>query len=288
MDRWLIKHSKDNIISKDLEPGDVDSSTPISKPPSQNSATTDSERNKRQTPSSSHGQISKKKRKYDPQYLLYGFTITGDETAPDAICIICNAILANSSLAPAKLRRHFETNHSAYKGKDVSFFERKLEVFNKTKNLFVKKFKTDNENATEASYKASYQICLHGEAHTIGESLIKPIIKDVVSCILDEESVKKIDAMPLSNNTVSRRIKDIVDDIENELISRLHACAACSLQMDESTDAAGLAILLVFVRYNYDSRIEHNLLLCESLELHTTEKGIFYCIDDYMRKYHID
>ena len=58
--------------------------------------------------------------------------------------------------------------------------------------------------------------------------------------------------------------------------------------MDLSTDMAGLTILLVFVRYNYDSKIEHNLLLCESLDFHTTEKGIFYCIDDCMRKYSID
>jgi hypothetical protein len=40
--------------------------------------------------------------------------------------------------------------------------------------------KTDNENATEASYKVSYRISLAGEEHIIGESLIKPCAKDIV------------------------------------------------------------------------------------------------------------
>jgi len=73
-------------------------------------------------------------------------------------------------------------------------------------------------------------------------------------CMLDdEEAGEKIDMVPLSNNTVARRIQDLADDIQNELISRLHLCDAYSLQLDESTDVAGLAVLLVFVRYNFES-----------------------------------
>ena len=90
-----------------------------------------------------------------------------------------------------------ETKHSAFKNKDISFFERKLESYNRFKSILLKKCKTENENATEASYKASYHISLHGEAHTIGESLIKPILKDVVSCVFNEESVQKVEAISL-------------------------------------------------------------------------------------------
>ena len=46
-------------------------------------------------------------------------------------------------------------------------------------------------------------------------------MKDALSCVFDEMSIQKIKAMPLSNDTVSRRI---TDDIEIELISQLHAC----------------------------------------------------------------
>ena len=102
-------------------------------------------------------------------YLSYGFTSIGDAKAPDAVCIFCHTILANSSLAPAKLPRHMETRHSNYDKKDKSFFEMKLESINKTWIIFVKKCRTENENLTEASYKTSYHVSLHGEAHIIGE-----------------------------------------------------------------------------------------------------------------------
>jgi hypothetical protein len=71
--------------------------------------------------------------------------------------------------------------------------------------------KRDNENATEASYKVNYRISLAGEAHTIGESLIKPREKDTVMCVLGEESSKNVEAVPLSNNTVTRRIHYLAD-----------------------------------------------------------------------------
>lgn len=275
MDRWLKKNAESASSKEDAEVGELKRSAAAS------TKNTDS------LPSSSEQQKVKKKRKYDPQYLSYGFTSIGDENAPDAICVLCHTILSNSSLVPAKLQRHLESKHAADKQKDKCFFERKLECFNKTRNTMVKKIKTDNENATEASYKASYHISLHGEAHTIGESLIKPILKDVVSCVFDENSARKVESIPLSNDTVSRRISDMADDIETELISRLHACDAYALQMDESTDVAGLAILIVIVRYDFNKAIEENLLLCKSLQLRTTGEDIFKCVDEYVTNHGI-
>lgn len=103
------------------------------------------------------------------------FTNIGDEEAPDAICIFCHTRLANTSLVPAKLQRHTETRHSDYRDKDKSFwfFERKPESFNKIGNAMAKICRIDNEKATEAIH----YISLHGEAHTIGEPLIKTYIK---------------------------------------------------------------------------------------------------------------
>lgn len=99
--------------------------------------------------------------------------------------------------------------------------------------------------------------------------------------------MSKVETVPLSNSTVSRRIKDLADDIQTELISRLQQCNGYSLQLDESTDVAGLAILLVFVRYNFQKGIEEDLLLCESLQTQTTGENIFNCINSFMNKYGI-
>ena len=59
---------------------------------------------------------------------------------------------------------------------------------------------------------------LAGEVHTIAETLIKPCAKDMATCMLDEKSAEKFEAIPLSNNTVERPIQDLAADIKNELI----------------------------------------------------------------------
>ncbi|XP_050054124.1 zinc finger BED domain-containing protein 5-like [Aphis gossypii] len=126
----------------------------------------------------------------------------------------------------------------------------------------------------------SYRIAQAGKAHTIAESLIKPCVTDIVSCMLDEKTAKKINTIPLSNDTVRRRINDISDHIKSELISRLK-CNNFSLQMDESTDVSGLAVLLVFVRYKYQTSLEEDLLLCQPLSTYTTGYEIFKMLNTF-------
>jgi hypothetical protein len=52
---------------------------------------------------------SSKKLRYSDSYLSLGCTHTGDEIAPDGLCVLCNNVLPNSSMLPAKLRRHRDT-----------------------------------------------------------------------------------------------------------------------------------------------------------------------------------
>ncbi|GFR06556.1 zinc finger BED domain-containing protein 5 [Trichonephila clavata] len=86
--------------------------------------------------SSSFGQVvSTKRRKYDTSCLSFGFTSTGEEEAPDAVCLLCNKILANSSLAPAKLLRHLEKNHPTDKVKDI-FLKKSLKAVIKARVLW--------------------------------------------------------------------------------------------------------------------------------------------------------
>ena len=119
------------------------------------------------------------------------------------------------------------------------------------------------------------------EAHISLEFLVGPTLIDVASCIIDETSAEAVESIFLSYCTVTRRIVDIAEDIEYELISQLKARDAYALQMDESTDAARLAITLVFARYGFKE--ENNLHLCKSVELHATGKYIFLCVDNYIK-----
>ncbi|GBP59940.1 Zinc finger BED domain-containing protein 5 [Eumeta japonica] len=58
-----------------------------------------------------------KKRKYDESYISFGFV----DSNGSPLCMLCSKLLPNSSMAPAKLRRHLETVHPESKDKNKEF-----------------------------------------------------------------------------------------------------------------------------------------------------------------------
>jgi len=126
----------------------------------------------------------------------------------------------------------------------------------------------------------SYCIAQNGEAHAIGENLIKPCFIDIATCILDEIFAKHLSTIPLLNNTVARRIAGLATNVEKTLISIIKY-RKFALQMDESTEIAGLAILMVFVHYKNIRSFEENLLFCRPLLSNTTGVQIFGFLDGF-------
>jgi len=87
--------------------------------------------------------------------------------------------------------------------------------------LLKKKIKTHVQADNENALKASYRIAPKGEAHTIAETLIKPCVIDIATCMLDDKSAKHLSIIPLSNNTVARRIDDLATNIAETLVSHI-------------------------------------------------------------------
>jgi len=54
--------------------------------------------------------------------------------------------------------------------------------------------------------------------------------------------------IPLSNDTVERRIYDMAEDTEKQLIKKIKKSKLLALQLDESTDIQNNSILLTYVR----------------------------------------
>ncbi|KAF2883744.1 hypothetical protein ILUMI_22433 [Ignelater luminosus] len=86
----------------------------------------------------------------------------------------------------------------------------------------------DSKMALDASFRVSYRIARSGQAHIVAENLIGPCAKDIPKCMLGEKAAKKIDLVSLSNNTVSRRINDLANNVESELLNYF------AVQLDES------------------------------------------------------
>ncbi|GFW01039.1 SCAN domain-containing protein 3 [Trichonephila clavipes] len=129
-----------------------------------------------------------KSRKYSQEYLNFGFTITEVNGEEKPLCVICSKILAADNMKPNKLKRHFETLHV-------------------------------NEKALITSYKESYKIARCKKPHTIAEELILPAAIEIVETMFGGNFAKELQSIPLSNDTVSRRIDDIAEDVEQQLFA---------------------------------------------------------------------
>ena len=87
--------------------------------------------------------------------------------------------------------------------------------------------------------------------------------------------------IPLSNNTVLRRISAISDDQREQLILRIKEGIKFSIQLDESTNITNMANLLVYVRYIYINEINEDLLFCQQMNTRTTGMDIFQKVDTF-------
>ena len=215
-------------------------------------------------------------RTYDDSYIKFGFSCKNENSIDIPLCVICGEALANSSLIPNKMMQHLETQHPELKSKEEGFFRAKLNNFNSQKQFLSESLGIEvMSGVTEASYRVSHLIGTQGKPHTIAESLILPCAKVMVECVLGEKAAKKLEKIPLSNDTVSRRIDDIALQVKNNLIEMIRKSRFYALQLDESNDMSKFAELMAYVRFEDDGKIKEEYLFCEAIKTNTTADAIF-------------
>ena len=177
-------------------------------------------------------------------------------------------------MKPSKLLRHFNSKHVTSKDKPLEYFERKKPE-HEGQEKFLRATTSINENALTASFLVANRIAKAKKPFTIGEELILSPTKDICRELLGEAAVKKIMHVPLSASTVTRRIEEIAEDIEAQLLERMNTSPWYALQVDESTDIDNNAILLVYARYLYQEDLHEDLLCALSLPTNTTGAELF-------------
>ena len=82
-----------------------------------------------------------------------------------------------------------------------------------------------------------YQLKLRIESKNVKNrilSLILPAAIDLVSTIIGDSAAQELKTVPLSNNSICKRIKKIADDINDQLVTNM--CGNdFSLQLDKAT-----------------------------------------------------
>jgi predicted transcriptional regulator len=128
-------------------------------------------------------------------------------------------VLASERMLPSKLKRHLETIHPSVVSKSRDNFSRKLKELNQQKGSFHKQASIPS-NALLASYKVAHRIAKCKKLDTIAEELILPAAVDMVNIMITESARKLLSKVPLSNNTISRRIQHIAEDLNDQLIEK--------------------------------------------------------------------
>ena len=100
--------------------------------------------------------------------------------------------------------------------------------------------------------------------------------------MLGETAANKIGRVPLSAATVTRRIEDIAEDIETQLVQRINESPWYALQVDESIDVENKAVLLVYVRYIFEGEVHEDMLCALSMPTNTTGTKMFTSLNSYM------
>ncbi|XP_042213300.1 protein FAM200A-like [Homarus americanus] len=138
--------------------------------------------------------------------------------------------------------------------------------------------------ATIASYLVAKRIAKCKQPHTNGENLVKLAVLDMVRTVIGDDAVKKTETIPLSNNTLSRRIQEMSAYIKEQVVTAIKESGKFSLQLDESTDVSDDAQLLVYARYQGKSDMEENFLFCKRLETTTTGEDLFKLVDNFIKE----
>lgn len=221
--------------------------------------------------------LNSRKRNYNEAFLDFGFTNQNGQPQ----CVICEVILSKESMKPNKLKRHLQTQHPELTTKPREYFTERLKCIEKKKSC-MKNFVATNETAVKASYVAALHIARKKKAHTIGEDLLLPVMKEVVNIMCGEKESKKLNSLSLSNDTVKRRIQDMSQDVLSQVLERVKESPYFAIQLDESTDIANQAQLLVFIRYVNNNNFEENFLFCQPLPMHVRGEDIFNLINTFM------
>ena len=128
--------------------------------------------------------------------------------------------------------------------------------------------------------------CTRKKPRNIAEKLIVPCCKDIIRCVVGCDAEKKVVSIPLSNDTVHQQIVDMSDDVKQQVIAELKEAplGKFSIQLNDITDAAACAQLMVFARYIGGEDFKENFLFCHTIDSTTRGKDIFNKVSNFFER----
>jgi hypothetical protein len=191
------------------------------------------------------------------------------------MCLLCNESV--SALKEYNIRRHYETHKIKFKdsvelkGDQREDKLRQLKSKLQSQQNSFAKHKKINENAVKASFLVSKLIAEKSKPFVEGE-FIKECLMTIVETVCPERKNLFSD-ISLSARTVTRRIEDMSQNLDNQLSKISQTFTAYSLALDESLDCTDISQLSIFIRGTNETFEIYEELL-KVVSIHNKTKGI--------------
>ncbi|KRZ92366.1 SCAN domain-containing protein 3 [Trichinella sp. T8] len=225
--------------------------------------------------------MAPKKRKYDAEYIKYGFVAIEKNGVEVPQCVVCLDTLSNNALRPTRLQRHLHNRHPELSKKPVEYFCAKRDSLSQMRLDKKGKYNQETAKAVKVSYEIAKLIAKNKKPHTIGENLVKPCIVNAVKILLGDDMAKQFKNISLSDSTVKRRIDELADDIKQQVLEKVKCSPFFVISCDESTDQANCAQLIVYARFITNNTIEEELLFSEPLKTTTKGADVFQAVSQF-------
>jgi hypothetical protein len=184
-----------------------------------------------------------------------------------------------------KLRKHQEKLHPLTINKSSDFYMEakkiKLMEFDGEDTGEIGLEEDENEKLALGSLIVAHNVAKYGVSYQTGENFFKKTLVEMATAIFPSDVADMCQKIPLSSNTISRKIKFLSELDEKMMISELKASESFAIQLDESTDVCKNSVLVVFVRYRYEKQLKTELLFCKNMATTTKGKDIFNIINDF-------
>ena len=139
-----------------------------------------------------------------------------------------------------------------------------------------------------ASFKVAYKIAKCKKPHTLAEELVLPAALDLVSTMIGVSADQKLKPVSLSNNTISRRIDKISEDIHDQLVTKING-NEFSLQLDKATTSHKDPYLICYVRFiDNDDNIVEDLLFCKAILTNCRAHELFTMLNSFIQKNNLE
>ena len=193
-----------------------------------------------------------------------------------AMCLVC--LHTCQVMKDYNLSRHYSSSaghkdkYSKYTGDARAAIVADLKSKVKSQQSLFAKVTTVQESSLNASYAVSLELAKSKKPLSDGETVKKCAIV-MAKSFGNDAMVKNFETVSLSRRTVTRRIFDIQNHVEEKLKKVMDECSYYSLALDESTDVTDVSQLLIYARAINSSFEVHEELL-KLASLHDTTKGV--------------